>query len=174
MEVHFFLTREDLWHYYIYAYRKHLLWPLLLLLLFYMVLTLIALQLLYPFSPANVLLWFMFLFMLLILPVLTGVLTTRRSVSHGERWGGEHSISLTREGLQQRSELGEGVQRWRAIKTIAQDKHNLYFILAVAGTSKIVMGVIVPKRAFVSPENAETFLDQARRYWTSERQGSLR
>ena len=166
MEIQFLLTPEDLWHYYIYVYRHYLLRGFLLLQLGYTLLVLVALQLVYPFSPEDALPWFVFLFMLLLLPPLVTVVAMRRSISRNTKWMGERVVAITSRGLQQKSEMGEGIQMWQAIKAIAQDTHNFYFILdGISSSRRIVMGVVVPRHAFAKQEDAEIFLGRAQSYW---------
>ncbi len=166
MEVRFFLTREDIWHYNIYIYTQQRRWTSLVLLLVYAFFILLTLLVLYfSFSLFNLL---PPLILLIAIPLLV-ISILRRAASQGAGFGGEHVISLIPEGIQERSNQGEGVRNWSAIKTIGQDKYNLYFIVH-SSSSRIVLAVVIPRRAFVVPQDAERFLNQAHSYWLSNQQ----
>ena len=103
------------------------------------------------------------LLVLLIFPVIM-VLRMGRIASRGAGRGGEHIVSIIPEGIREKTDLGEGTRSWRTIKTITQDQYNLYFI-ADTMDANAVMAVVIPRRAFAAPQDAETFLEQARQYW---------
>ena len=166
MEIRFFLKREDIWHFNIYIYthqRRRTLWLLLGIYVFFILFASLSIYL--SFSLVTALPW---LAALIILPLFI-VYRIRRAASQGAGWGGEHVVSITPEGMIEKTDQGEGIRNWSAIKTIDQDTYNLYFIVN-ASSSSIVMARIIPKRAFATPQDAEMFLSQARQYWMGVQQ----
>jgi hypothetical protein len=165
MEVRFFLTREDLWHFLTYAFfrRRHRFFVLLLLM--YALLILMAVipnELSFSLSG----LWPLLL--LLIFPVLL-VLRMRRIAARGVGRGGEHVVSIAPAGIREKTELGEGIRSWRTIKTSTQDSYNLYLVTDTMDANA-VMAVVIPRRAFAAPQDAETFPGQARQQWMHGRE----
>ena len=69
-----------------------------------------------------------------------------------EHLHGEHTLRLEAEGFSWRSPQGEGVVRWEAVKEVATDGGNVYFLLGRRAAT------IVPKRCFGSEEELEGFL----------------
>ncbi len=68
---------------------------------------------------------------------------------------GEHTLRLGAQGLSWRSPQGEGSFRWEAVKEVATDGGNVYFLLGRRAA------VIVPKRCFGSEEELGGFLSAA-------------
>jgi hypothetical protein len=160
MEVRFFLTREDLRHFLSYAFfRRRRRFFVLLLLIYAVLILFIIIPSEQSFSLAA--LWP--LLVLLIVPVIL-VLRMGRIASRGAGRGGEHVVSITPEDIREKTDLGEGTRSWKTIKTITQDTYNLYFI-ADTMDSNAVSATVIPRRAFAAPQDAETFLDQARLCW---------
>lgn len=176
MEVHFSLTPGDLWHFILFGYVRHLrrgfLRPVPLLLFG------VAIVLLVPFFSGSS-------FSLQSLqPIGIGVLAgaligivfplvrLRRVVARGAGRDGEHTVRITSEGVRRRTAVGSSATAWRGIKAVTQDKHNLYLLLD-GMDPRALMAVVIPRRAFMSSRDAETFLGLARQYWTQGR-GVLR
>src|SRR5258708_38393614 len=78
---------------------------------------------------------------------------------------GPSFLKMGEEGIEQKNVLGAAPTSWRASKAIRDDKHNLYFLLEVAGSKAIIMAILIPRRVFASPQEAESFLERARGYW---------
>jgi len=76
---------------------------------------------------------------------------------------GERIITISPEGLRQRTNLMDFLVSWHAIETITTDKYSLYFIRR---SSRLVAHVI-PRRAFATPQEAQAFLTLAQSYWTN-------
>ena len=164
MEVRFFLTREDLWHFLTSAFfRRRRRFFVLLLLIYTILILFIVIPSEQSFSLAA--LWP--LLILLLLPVLL-MLRMRRIAARGAARGGEHVVSITPEGIREKTDLGEGTRSWRTIKTITQDTYNLYLVTDTMDASA-VMAVVIPRRAFAAPQDAETFLEEARQHWMQGR-----
>jgi hypothetical protein len=53
---------------------------------------------------------------------------------------------------------------WDAVTDVTQDEHNLYLFLSER------QGLIVPKRVFGDPAEADAFLDTAQRLWFEAKQ----
>jgi hypothetical protein len=160
MEVRFYLTREDLRHFLTYVFFRRRRRGFLLLLLIY---TILILFIVIPSEQSFSLAALWPLLILLLLPVLL-MLRMRRIAARGAGRGGEHIVSITPEGIREKTDLGEGTRSWRSIKTITQDSYNLYFIVDTMD-SNATMAVIIPRRAFAASQDAETFLYQARQCW---------
>ena len=165
MEVHFFLTREDLWHFLTYAFfRQRRRFFLLLLLIYAALILFIVIPSGQSFSLAA--LWP--LLVLLIFPVIM-VLRMGRIASRGAGRGGEHIVSIIPEGIREKTDLGEGTRSWRTIKTITQDSYNLSLVTDTMDANAVI-AVVIPRRAFAAPQDAETFLGQARQQWMHGRE----
>jgi uncharacterized protein (DUF58 family) len=163
MEIRFILTREDLWHFLTCAFfrRRRRFFVLLLM---YALLILIAVI---PNELSFSLIGLCPLLILLLLPVLL-MLRMRRIAAPRAARGGEHVVSITPEGIREKTDLGEGTRSWRTIKTITQDTYNLYLVTDTMDASA-VMAVVIPRRAFAAPQDAETFLEEARQHWMQGR-----
>jgi hypothetical protein len=74
---------------------------------------------------------------------------------------GEHQMGISPDGLFESSPNGEGSRRWEAIERVVGMSTGLCFYLGKG------FGVIIPRRAFASPEAAATFLRAAQR-WHAE------
>lgn len=75
----------------------------------------------------------------------------------------EQRIEIGDEGFRARSPVGEGFVAWRGIRSIAEDRWNVYVLIDHR------MGYIVPKRAFPDPEAAARFAREVRRMWSDAR-----
>lgn len=170
MEIRFSLTREDFWHYIIYAYtqqRRRALWSLLIVYAFLVLFAVLSVSfsIFSSFSFVNLV---PALILLVLFPLLIWY-RMRRTAAQGAGWGGEHSISITPEGIREKTDQGEGTRNWSAIKTIGQDKYSLYLVVNASSRS-LVLATIIPRRAFATLQDAEMFLSQARQYWMSGQQ----
>lgn len=74
---------------------------------------------------------------------------------------GEHIITITPESFRERTLISDTVCSWKAFRTITADKYNLYFFLDFP----LARAYVIPRRAFASPEDADTFLGWAKSYW---------
>jgi hypothetical protein len=164
MEVRFFLTGEDLWNFTKYSLlrtRVLLRFILILVILLALIFFTTALS---PTSNTlvNILPLILLFFVLLLLPLVLRW-GTRATMGHNTALQGEHSIIISPEGFRHQSSLSDAMISWHAVKTIAADKYNLYFLIQ---TNRLV-GHIVPRRAFATPQHAETFLAWAQTYWAN-------
>lgn len=167
MEVRFFLTSQDLWNFTKYGVLRTRV-PLLLGLLLFIS---IGLFLFFPLlstgsiTQADVVTT---AGLMLAIPVFFGLLRrqTRSRVGRDQALQGEQIITISPEGFRHRSNLTDNMISWRAFKTITTDKYNLYFII---GPARMVAHLI-PRHAFATPQEAETFLGLAQRYWATGRQ----
>lgn len=164
METRFILTQGDFWHFltYVFFRRRHRFWVLLLLI--YVILALFVVMM---DGPSFALAVFWPWLVLLLIPIFL-VLRMRRIAARGAGRGGEHVVSLTPEGLREKTDWGEGIRFWRTFKTIDQDHHNLYLI-ADNVDSNAVAATIIPRHAFSTPQEAEMFLQEARQHWMQGR-----
>lgn len=165
MEIRFFLTGQDVWNFQKYALaRPRVLVPLIALVV--IVLSIVFLTtLIGPMSSTNTLfngLFFVVLLALICLVVvrlrsrLTGGAVRRRLAAQGE-----HVITISPEGFRHKNNLSDSMISWHALKEIKTDAYNLYFMV----DSNITMAHVIPRRAFASPHDADTFLGWAKSYW---------
>ncbi len=160
-EIRFTNTREDFWHYQLYILlRLHLLRVIALFLLIIGGFAYLSIFLGFPFS-------LLFLVCLLSLIIFRMWRNASNAIQTFKKRG-VNSIMISEQGVRQKNEFGESITSWRAIKSIRADKHNLYFILEVAGSRAIIIALLIPRRAFVSQEEAASFLERARGYWREQ------
>lgn len=168
MEIRFTLTQEDLWHLFTYASfkRRYRLWVFLLIC--YAIITLWSVLIYWPaFSLLE--LWPLWL-LLIILAFM--MLAWRRAIARGAGKGGEHIVRIMPEGIRERTDLGEGTRSWKTFKDITQDTHNFYFIVDAIALNAVA-ALVIPRRAFATPQDADTFLAQARQQWRQGREMTL-
>jgi ABC-type nickel/cobalt efflux system permease component RcnA len=161
MEIRFFLTGEDLWNFQKQALRRA---GLLLIVIFGLIFGIILLTTL--ISPSTntvfnifsiVILFFLICFIIWRLRGrMTGSATRRRLAAQGE-----HVITISPEGFRHKNNLSDSLISWQAIKEIKTDTHNLYFMV----DSNVTMAHVIPRRAFATPQDADTFLAWAQNYW---------
>src|SRR5579883_2767131 len=166
-EVQYTLTRNDFWQLQLYAIsrqkRKLLLIIILLVCLF------ILPDRLFPGDRSLSLFFFTLFFAVTVLIVILIFsilfLMWRAASRSNETLGkkGVHVITISEQGTQQRNEINNGTSSWRAYKAIEEDKHNIYFVTDQPGRG--FMSILIPKRAFESPSQAEHFVARARDYW---------
>jgi len=72
---------------------------------------------------------------------------------------GEHTIMLSEEGIIESTSVNKGVHSWAGIRGIEQNEGYIFIFL------NQTMAHIIPKRAFVSPEIASHFLQEAQNRW---------
>jgi hypothetical protein len=84
-----------------------------------------------------------------------------------ERHGvlGEHTITLTPEGLHEQTAVNESKTAWRGIHRIDATKDHLFIFLQPA------MAHVIPRRAFPTPADADAFLAKARDYFAAAQPG---
>jgi hypothetical protein len=162
MEVRFFLTGQDVWNFQKYALRRTrsllIFGALFVVVIALLLLTAIFSRVSDTFSnpaPFVVVLFFLLL-LLLLLRIRTRSMRGRHLAVQGE-----HIITIGPEGFRHRTNVTDALISWRALKTITSDKHNLYFIVI----SDRLMGHVIPRRAFPTPQDAEAFLGWARTCW---------
>jgi hypothetical protein len=175
-EVHFTLTRDDFWRLQLYASfrrsRRNRLRLLLIGILIVLSLILMSLPSLSGGVPSILLMAFSLLagllaFVILIFGLAFLLMWLRASQANkmlGKR--GVNVINISAQGVQQRNELSNSTTSWRAFKSIEEDKHNIYFALENPG--RLFMALLIPKRAFESPQVAERFIERARGYWREQ------
>lgn len=156
-EVRYTLTRKDLWHYQLYVFR-HGIWVVLFIQLY-----LIVILLFYSFSMG-----IFFSLFLISMPLACGLMSLffqlRRSVSKGIqviKKRGVEIITISEQSIAYKNDLSCGTASWRTLQAIREDRHNLYLIRDGTGLN----AVPIPRRAFASPQEATSFLEQAREYW---------
>jgi hypothetical protein len=157
-EVRFIITHEDYWRYTLYAFfRRRRIWISLLLLLIGGTLVLLSTQ------------GIPYILLFVVLIVVFYAFALWRNASKGAqvaRKRGMNIVSISSEGIRQRHEMGDSTTSWRAFKAIREDKYNFYFLLDSPGLA--MMAFLIPKRAFASPKEAESFIGQARGYWREQ------
>lgn len=79
---------------------------------------------------------------------------TKRMINEGKNDGllGEHQMILSEEGIIDSNSNGETKVTWSGIKTLSEDKHNIYLY------NSSVSAYILPKRALDDVEKIKTFL----------------
>jgi ABC-type multidrug transport system fused ATPase/permease subunit len=168
-EIRFFLTREDFWHFRLYA-LFHQRRSLLILILILIGSGLICFSLIGSF-PLSIIVFL--LFVILLIALLFGRLRINASkAAQGAKKRGEIILSMSAQGVWQKSELGEATTSWRAIKAIKQDKYNFYLILDSPG-SNVLLALLIPKRAFDGPQEEQRFLEQAQSYWREQTEQTI-
>lgn len=80
---------------------------------------------------------------------------------------GAITATLQPEGLHRSDAGGESILRWSGIEGILDSKGQLLFVVTKAKAAANV--VPVPRRAFPSPADADAFLAEARRLWSTAR-----
>jgi ABC-type multidrug transport system fused ATPase/permease subunit len=164
-EIRFFLTRKDFWHFRLYViFRRRSIFILLFLFLFVIAFFFIIMQSM-PLAQSILL---SLLFVLLIIAIFVFRLWRSASkAAQGTRKRGANIINISSEGFRQRNDLSDSTTSWRTIKAIQQDKYNFYLILDNPG-SNVLMAFLIPRHAFASPEEAESFIGRARGYWSEQ------
>lgn len=170
MEIRFFLTGQDVWNFQkSVLLRPRLLVPLILLLVFLLG-TIFVIPLVVTGSTSSTDATFnsLFFVILLILVVFIVVrLRWRMTRGAARRLAaqGEHVITISPEGFRHKNNLSDSLTSWQAIKEIKTDTSNLYFMV----DSNVMMAHVIPRRAFASPQAADTFLGWAKSYWAHGR-----
>lgn len=164
-EVHFFITREDYWHFQLFAFFRR---RRVFLLLFLALIIFFSLYLVLN-SPSILV---FILFFLLCVVLLTGLIFSglRRNASKAARAAekrGTNIINISSQSVRQRNDLTDSTTSWRAFKAIQQDKYNIYFILDSTGSS-ILIAWVIPRHAFTSAEEAQSFFERAYGYWREQ------
>ena len=179
MEVTYELTPDDLWHYNLYYLRhKDPLQSLLrtspitkfgyaLLCLIMLADTIIFVISLFGHHNVD---WGMLFGPAALIFVLPRLLqpTKKRLAKNASQQRGflcEHIVSISPEWLAERTSVNDSKMAWMTIQTIEEDP--AYFFLFL---SKRV-AFIIPKRAFSSLAEADSFLNNARRYWEAAKNG---
>ena len=162
MEVHFFLTGQDYWNLTKYNFsRTRTLISTSISLLFICGLLIVYVLLSPPSEALTNLLSVILLLLGLLLLVIFLRWRIRSRSNRNPELQGEHIITISPEGLRHQTSLTDSLISWRAIKTITSDKYGLYFIRL----SNRFIADAIPRNAFATPQEAETFLALAQRYW---------
>jgi len=74
---------------------------------------------------------------------------------------GEHTIILSDEGIIESTSVNKGVNSWEGIRGVEQNEGYIFIFL------NQMMAHIIPKRAFVNPEIADHFFEEAQNRWQS-------
>lgn len=162
MEVRFYLTGQDFWNFQKHALRRR---RISLILIAVLVVILILFTSLTS-SPSNIMVNIAPIILFLVVLGIV-VLRLRRRIFGGTARRlaaqGEHTITIGPEGFRHKQNLGDAMISWRAIKEIKADAYNLYFMV----DSNALMAHVIPRRAFATFQDAESFLGWARTYWAS-------
>jgi membrane protein implicated in regulation of membrane protease activity len=163
-EIRFFLTREDFWHFKLYGlfHQRRI---LLAYILIFIGVGIVCLSVINSF-PLSIII-FLLLVILFITLLFRRVRINASKAAQGAVKRGEIILAISAQGVWQRSELGDSMTSWRAIKAIKQDKYNFYFILDSPG-SNVLLALLIPKRAFDGPQEGQRFLEQAQSYWREQ------
>ena len=78
----------------------------------------------------------------------------------------EHIVSVSPEWLAEKTSVHDAKVAWTTLHSLEEDQSHFYFF-----TSKI-SALIIPKRAFSGPHEAEAFLNTARLYWNAAKNGT--
>ncbi len=162
MEVRFFLTAQDVWN-----FQKQAIWRtrfslILIVVLFIILLLFTALS----GSASNIVVNVAPIILLLVVLGIVVLLLRRRIFGGTARRlaaQGEHTITISPEGFRHKNNLSDSLISWQAIKEIKTDAYNLYFMV----DSNVAMAHVIPRRAFASPQAADTFLGWAKSYWAT-------
>ena len=74
---------------------------------------------------------------------------------------GEHVVTLREDGLMEETAINRTALTWFAISDIIEQPQHIVLMIDHS------MGIIIPKRSFDSPANAQQFLANAVRLWKS-------
>lgn len=74
---------------------------------------------------------------------------------------GETTLSISPEGFRFKNSAEDSSARWTAVRDIVENKPCLYLFFGGSGA------LVIPERAFKSPDEARRFLDLANSYWKS-------
>lgn len=172
MEVTFTLTPDDVWLYSRrYRYRSMQMRPALVHACLGLTLTLAALSLWIAgdvwhrtgsvpwgfLAGLAVMLWMSFLF----LPPTRGRIA--RFIRKQPKMMLTHFLSIDPAGLSAKTSADESRYPWQTMYSLEEDAG--YLFLFISRNSAF----IVPKRAFATLNEAQTFLDTARRFWEAQR-----
>ncbi len=175
-EVQYTLTRDDFWRLHLYAIsrqqRRTIRLRLILIGVIFVCLFIFLNQsfsgnysrsiLVVVFALFLTLPFILILFGLLLL--LIWLATSRANEVLG-KWG-VNVLTISEQGVQHSNEISNGISSWLAYKAIEEDKHNIYFVMDQP--SRLFMAILIPKRAFESPSQAERFIARARGYWQEQ------
>jgi len=75
---------------------------------------------------------------------------------------GEHIITISPEGIHQKNDQTDGTTKWKAVKAVDDDAHDLYLQLDNPG--RVYIAIIIPKRAFTNAAAIETFVATIQSY----------
>jgi hypothetical protein len=76
---------------------------------------------------------------------------------------GEHTLILSDDGIIESTSVNEALNKWAGIRGIEQNDGYIFIFL------NQTMAHIIPKRAFVDPEAASLFLQEAQTRWQTHR-----
>ncbi len=166
MEVRFFLTVQDVWNFQKNVLlRPRTLVPIIVLFIGIIGIVFIV-PLIGPISPSTTLFNSISIVVFLAFICLV-VLLIRFRITRGAARRlaaqGEHTITISPEGFRHKNNLSDSLISWQAIKEIKTDAYNLYFMV----DSNVAMAHVIPRRAFASPQAADTFLGWAKSYWAT-------
>lgn len=158
-EIHFLITPEDYRHLMLFALSRR---PLFVIALLVVVASATLTFTLYRDN--------FILLLFVVLCIALFVFRAWRRISKGSQAvqkRGTNIITISPQNIRQQSELADSTTSWKMIKAIKQDKHNFYFQLDNPG-SNVFMAFLLPRHAFASPEEAESFIARAREYWREQ------
>jgi len=172
-EVCYILTRDDFWRLQLYTSLRRLRRTMGIRLLFLGALVVCFFLFLNQLYAGNVLfsllfMGFSFLLILICLLLLFGVFlllmwfTISRSQGLLEKRG-LNILTISEQGIQHRNEIHTTTSSWRAYRAIEEDRHNIYFVQDHPG--HLFVTLLIPRRAFDNPSQAQHFIAHARSYW---------
>lgn len=159
-EIRFTLTQNDFWYLLLYAYARkrrsrYVVWTLFVLV--------VAAVTVITKAPATLILGLVVAAAVLGVVFLSMWLAARKS-SRALQNRGTHVITLSKEGIVHENEQTRSTTRWRAVRSVGADAHNVYLQLDNPG--RIFMAIVIPRRAFQDTSAADAFLSEARGYCT--------
>jgi YcxB-like protein len=97
---------------------------------------------------------------------VVGWLTEHYAYKNGEEYGltGEHTITLSPDGLQERTRVNDSITDWAGLHSIDASQSHIFIYTQPA------MAHIIPRRAFPSERDADEFLNTARQYFEEARE----
>lgn len=75
---------------------------------------------------------------------------------------GEHSIEISEEGVREITKVNDSLNLWNGITKIKQDNSYIYIYI------KEFEAHIIPKKSFKSEEEANSYFNDALKYWKKE------
>lgn len=157
-KIHFNLTKDDFWRLQLHAYARKRPRQIRALIFYGTMIIIASLALKSILFFVGGITFAVLLFALAYLSMWLNASKSAQSLQNR----GEHTITLSSEGLRQKNNQTDGLTRWNAVKAIAADANTIFLQLDNPG--RVYIAIIVPKRAFKDEAAIASFTETARWY----------